>query len=121
MVWLSYCAGHEPIVKEYKMQSKYVNAIPDTIARFDYSHVNDKTQKCVELAAELLWNRGTRANDTDVHSTYGELVKAQRLAIVGLYIDQIINALAREQIRAVKFLEAGILSNAEIVADEEIK
>jgi hypothetical protein len=99
--------------------------MPDTIARFDYSHVNDKTQKRLELASELLWSRGIRvaecAGASCGESTFfDDLNKAQKLAVVGQYIEEIINSLAKEQMHIKKLLEANIAANAEISEDEAI-
>lgn len=115
------------------MESKYVAGTPE-IARFDYTHSSptgvDRTQKRIELFAELLWNRGmgdhsiiTPADPNavppvlEVKTTFADLTKVKKLKIVAEYIDRTIDEGARAQLDAKHTLEATIATDAEMDTD----
>lgn len=78
------------------IDSKYISTTPDETARFDFTRTNNKTQKRIELAAKRLWDIGLGRGTVGVPvNSFGDLTKKQKIDLVGEYINDIINQLAK--------------------------
>lgn len=83
------------------IEAKYIAGTPE-LARFDFSRLNssgvDKTQARINKAAEHIWNMIGDKGTEEVPILFGDLTKKQKLDLLAVHLERVINDAAKAQI-----------------------